>query len=278
MKYTKMVDFMIRIQDRIVKIDGLKVYYRTAGNPRKQTIIFLHGWAARMSAPSGLGIDKVISELAKHFYVVAPELPGLIRSQPPKKVLNMEDYSHLIHRLVKSLKVKRPIIMGQSWGGGISATYARLYPNNVRILILVDAKTGKRKDTFYLKLSNFWYFVFPKIIGSSWAPISIKKLLITAYLGTPWENISKNVKQYAIMSEISRYANKQMKVDYTKLKIPLLLVWGDRDTWVTPVESAREINRKVKGSKIIIVKGGHTVLYQRPKEVVALIVKNLPLK
>lgn len=266
------------IQTHRMKIDGLKVYYRTAGNFKKQSIIFLHGWGARMSAPLGLGTDRVISELARHFYVVAPELPGLIRSQPPKKVLNMEDYSRLIHRLVKSLKLKKSIIMGQSWGGGISATYASLYPNNSRILILVDAKTGKRKDNFYLKLANFWYFVFPKIIGSSCVPIFIKKLLITAYLGTPSENISKNVKQYAIMSEINRYADKQMEVNYAKLKMPLLLVWGDRDTWVTPVESAREINRKVKGSKMIIVKGGHTVLYQKPKEVVDLIVKNLPLK
>jgi len=266
----------MQIKDYKIRVNGLYIYYRIAGTPTNLPIVFLHGWGARKDSLFGrLGVENVIVELAKYFYVVAPELPGLIRSQPPKRVLNMRNYSRLLHDLLKSLALEKFVLMGQSWGGGVAITYASLYHDQIRRLILVDAKLGKRKDDFYLKLGKFWHFVFDKSIKSQWFPFFVKKIMITIYLGTPWKSINKNVKQYAIMSEISRYADKEMKVDYTKLKKPLLLVYGDKDTSVTPIEKAKEIHRKIKNSKLIIVKGGHTVLYHRPEEVVGEIVRNL---
>ncbi len=78
-------------------------------------IVFLHGWGARKDSFGRFGVDNVIVELAKYFYVVAPELPGLIRSQPPKTIWDMGDYVHLLHKLFRTLKLGKFILMGQSW-------------------------------------------------------------------------------------------------------------------------------------------------------------------
>src|SRR3989344_7259663 len=118
------------ITDHKIVIDDLEIYYRTAGSPEKQHLIFLHGWAARLDGP--LGGDKVILELSKYFYVIAPEHPGLMRSMPPKEIWGLDDYAHALIKLLKPLNLVRPIIMGQSFGGGVATAYAKLYPEEIK--------------------------------------------------------------------------------------------------------------------------------------------------
>lgn len=52
-------------------------------------------------------------------------------------------------------------------------------------------------------------------------------------------------------------------------------IWGKRDTIVTPLKRAEEIHQEVKDSQLLLVDGGHTVLYQKPNEVVKLIVNSI---
>ncbi len=160
-------------------------------------------------------------------------------------------------------------------GGGVSAYYASLYSNEIKTLVLVDAKISKRIG-LYFKLGKILGYIFEKCIEGWWVPVLLKKLMITVYLGVPWEDIRKDkIKNYSIMECIQKRSNEEFEIDYTKLKMPLLLIWGSRDTWITPIDKAKEIHKQIKRSKMIIVKGGHTILYQKPKEVVTLIIRKL---
>lgn len=62
-----------------------------------------------------------------------------------------------------------------------------------------------------------------------------------------------------------------------KLKMPVIIVWGDKDK-VTPLEEAKRIHEKVKNSTLHAFKGGHLVLEKNPKEVIYGIVKQLRLR
>lgn len=262
------------ITDHKITIDGLEIYYRTVGSSEKQHLIFLHGWGARLDGP--LGGDKVILELSKYFYVIAPEHPGLIRSMPPKEIWGLDDFAHTLNKLLKPLHLKNPIVMGQSFGGGVATAYAKFYPEDIKSLILVDSILSNRKQNFYQKLKPFWCPLFSFLTKSLWIPLIVKKIVINISLGVPIKIVNEtNAKNYSVMGKIPLGKNYELYADYKKLPMPLILVWGNRDTWVTPLERAKEIHKEVSNSKLIIVEGPHTVLYKTPKMAIRKIMEAL---
>ena len=88
------------------------------------------------------------------------------------------------------------------------------------------------------------------------------------------EHIDRDhMQKYRVMGAIQ--LQHKVYVDYQDLPMPLILVWGTKDTYVTPLKRAMQIHQQVENSKLLLVNGGHTVLFQRPAEVVDLIVSSL---
>ena len=74
-------------------------------------------------------IDYLIDKKANKLYINEPntiivDLPGFGESNEPDIIWTMYDYAECIHELLKSLKVKNPILVGHSFGGKISLIYA----------------------------------------------------------------------------------------------------------------------------------------------------------
>ncbi len=266
-------DVTIQIEDHTVEIDGLTMYYRTAGNPSAAPLVFLHGWGATLG--KRCSTDHVIEALSQHFYVVAPEHPGLIRSDAPEELWSYEEYAGALRQFLTLLQIKKPIIMGQSFGGGIASAYASSYPTDISSLVLVDSVMTNRPFSFGMRIKHTWDRFMVMVLDSSDAPTILKKLVINLYLGTPFEFISEDTIQKAATMpriDMNKDLNEPLILDYRKFPIPFLLVWGDTDTWNTPIQRAREIHATVPGSTLIVIPGTHTVLYQRPQEIVGLIV------
>ena len=59
------------ISYRTVSVDGLKVFYREAGDPKASTVLLLHGFPT-----SSHMFRELIPALADRYHVVAPDLPG----------------------------------------------------------------------------------------------------------------------------------------------------------------------------------------------------------
>lgn len=262
--------------DHKTTVDGLQIFYRIGGSPDKPPLIFLHGWGSRIdSFGSYVGITGLIEELAKHFYVFAPELPGLLRSDAPKSVWNYEQFAEVIFKLANTLNWKPSVVMGQSFGGGVATAFAKLYPDFAKALIIVDSVVSKRPQNSYMTWLYAWAKFRKKIFPSPLVPKFFKRVLINLYFGTPMKFIdNKNINEKNIMSDIDLTRN--LIVDYNRLEMPLIIVWGDKDTWVTPISRAKEIHKEIPNSKLIIVNGGHPVLYQKTEFVVGEILKCLP--
>ena len=59
-------------------VDGLKVFYREAGDPARRVVLLLHGF------PSASHMFRhLIPELADRYHVVAPDLPGFGMTEQP---------------------------------------------------------------------------------------------------------------------------------------------------------------------------------------------------
>lgn len=260
------------ITDHCTVVDGYTIYYRTSGDSAKQRLIFFNGWGARLTGP--LRSDRVIEVLAKHFYVVSPELPGFMRSDPPREVWKLEDFVHIVHKALAPLDLVSPIIMGQSFGGGIAALYAKLYGQDTPCLILVDALLAGGRENWYFKLR----YTLPhliRIVGMIPLPV-LQRMLWCLYLGAPRSLLKKRgIDAYSNIPRFQVSPHYRPEVDYRMLGAPLLLVWGNRDTWVTNIKEAKLLHEKVPNSTFVIVKGPHTILYRKPAYVVHEIIKAL---
>src|SRR5215471_16774874 len=71
-------------------VDGLKVFYRTAGDPKHPAVLLLHGFPA-----SSHMFRDLIPALADRYYVVAPDLPGFGFSDAPDRKQFRYTFEHL---------------------------------------------------------------------------------------------------------------------------------------------------------------------------------------
>lgn len=267
---------MLPIKERKIEIGGLTICYNAIGNPAKKPFVFVHGWPMGIVMLKQIDIEPLLVELAKYFYVIVPEHPGFMHSDPPKEVWGIKEYSHYLHKFIAKLRIKKPVVMGKSFGGAIASAYAESHPENVHTLVLADSTTTYRKDLLWykaLKLLEPLVALVTKWVGSPFCPLALKRAILSLFLGVPKSMIDgKNYRKYLIMSKI--FVSYEVDVDYQKLKMPVLLVWGDKD-FITPLETAKKIHKEIKNSKLLIFRGGHLVMEKNPEQVISAIVTQL---
>lgn len=249
------------VTENQITVNGMNVFYQTAGELTSPPLVFLHGWGARHNDTCGMGRKEVTVQLAKNYRVFAVELPGLIRSEPPKAVWDMKEYAEFLRSFIDKSGIKKPIIMGQSFGGGVATTYAGLYADDVPRLVLVDATPGGRRANKYYGLRFKWQPMFNWIIESKIVPLSFKRTVTSLYLGIPHSQINRqNAMDYIVMSDVETHY--QVKTDYASLPMPVLLVWGEKDIYVTPLKRAKEIAKEIPNAELVVIpSAGHLALY-----------------
>lgn len=268
---------VINIETHKSTIDGLATFYKTAGDPKKPPLIFIDGWPMKFLNFKVTSSDQVITELAKYFYTVQPELAGLGPAEAPKEIWTFADRVKHLHKILQPLRLKSPIVMGQSFGGGVATYYANLYHNEVSVLILTDAITAYKQENFASTANEYGQKAYRSFLLSSFVPTQFKKWLINLINDVPYSYLAQyDLKNYAntVVYEKTHLLDKEA---YDAIDFPVLLIWGDKDTNLTPVSAAKELNQKMKNSKLIVVSGDHEVLAKRPKEVVQKIIQNLNL-
>lgn len=61
----------IQVQYHTIAVDGVELFYREAGAPDAPTLLLLHGFGA-----SSYMFRDLMPQLARHYHVIAPDLPG----------------------------------------------------------------------------------------------------------------------------------------------------------------------------------------------------------
>ncbi len=104
----------------------------TLGDPQNPSLVIVHG--IRDVAASLLTIAAPLSE---RWHVVLPELRGHGDSDNSASY-TIWQFIYDLHRVISTLRLERPIVVGHSLGGQIAAHYAALFPEHVRALAIVE--------------------------------------------------------------------------------------------------------------------------------------------
>ncbi len=118
---------------RTAPIDGLRVFYRSAGDPKHPAVLLLHGFPT-----SSHMFRDLIPALADLYYVVAPYLPGFGFSDAPDRASFKYSFEHLaevIDRFTEVLTLKRYAIYVFDYGAPIGFRLAPWHPERITAII-----------------------------------------------------------------------------------------------------------------------------------------------
>lgn len=118
-------------------VDGVKVFYREAGDPGHPTILLLHGFSS-----SSHMFRDLIPLLADSFHLIAPDYPGFGYSDAPPAARfspTFERLASFMNRFTESVGLSRYLIYMQDFGGPVGFRMATAKPAIVSGLIIQNA-------------------------------------------------------------------------------------------------------------------------------------------
>ncbi|WP_165748400.1 alpha/beta fold hydrolase [Cellulophaga sp. Z1A5H] len=120
-------------QYKSIKIDGISIAYREAGNPENQTIVLLHGFPA-----SSHQYRKVFAQLSGAYHLIAPDYPGFGNSDFP----DAKDYTYTFDTIATTIDtfleqkgINSYALMIQDYGAPIGFRIATAHPERVTAII-----------------------------------------------------------------------------------------------------------------------------------------------
>ncbi|HRH45719.1 MAG TPA: alpha/beta hydrolase, partial [Pyrinomonadaceae bacterium] len=117
-----------------VKIDGLDIFYREAGDKAKPTILLLHGFPT-----SSHMFRNLIPALADKFHLIAPDYPGFGLSSAPKVNefnYTFENLTNIVDKFTQVVGIEKYSLYVQDYGAPIGFRLAVKHPERVQALIV----------------------------------------------------------------------------------------------------------------------------------------------
>ncbi|KAK9453378.1 epoxide hydrolase [Dipodascopsis uninucleata] len=258
--------------------DGVQMWYREAGNRSNPAILLLHGF------PSSSHMFRyLITLLAPHYYVIAPDLPGFGFTEVE------EGYDYKFDNLYKSVEyfinkidLQKFAMYVFDYGAPVGYRLALNNPTKVKAIITQNGNAYKEglDDRFWTPVKEYWnagesnakyveiltdylhdYLSIRKMyLDGTTNPNAVEPtvyLLDEALLARPGQiekqlslfyDYQNNVAIYDKFHEYFRMSN-----------VPVLLTWGKNDFTFT-VAGAEAYKRDVKDIVVKYYNTGHFAL------------------
>jgi pimeloyl-ACP methyl ester carboxylesterase len=224
-----------------INIKNIDVNYIQYGSGKKN-VVLLHGWGQNIQMMDPIG--KRLENLAT---VTIIDLPGHGESSEPTEALTIYDYCDIVKELLDKLKIKKPILIGHSFGGRISICFAAKY--GAEKLILLGAPCIRKNTKVSTKT---------KVLKGLKKVPGLNKLegFAKKHIGSrDYRNASPVMREILVNT-----VNEDLSENAKKIDCPTLLIWGDRDT-EAPLEEAQELEKIMKDAGLIVYEGGTHYAY-----------------
>ena len=192
----------------------------------------------------------------------------------PLKMSNPMKQAEAIHMAVEKLKLDKPIIVGHSWGGAVAIAYAKQFGNEITGAVSLAGVAYPWKGPYgwydVMLTTPVFNHIFTRLflnkMGQLYVPLSIKAIFEPeAARGDYREGAQAEIilRPSTIINNSYYSLNlrrhlKTMSEKYNDIKIPLLIVAGNRDYIVHSKSQSERLHNEVAGSEYILFKGaGH---------------------
>ena len=163
----------------------------------------------------------------------------------------------MLGEIIKKLNIKKPILMGHSFGGRVAIRYSA--NNKIEKLVLFGSPCIRKQQPLSLKTKV------------------LKKLKTLPGLDGIGEKMKKYIgsRDYKAASPMMRQilvntVNEDLSEYAKKIVEPTLLIWGDNDT-EEPVEEARKLEKIMIDAGLVILPGSHYAYLENLHQVINII-------
>ena len=233
-----------------IMIQNININYIQYGEGKD--ILLLHGWGQNIAMMKPLG-----DSFCNRFRITILDLPGFGESDEPQERWNIAKYTEILEDFVKKVGIKKPIVMGHSFGGRLAIRYSSR--NNIEKLVLFGSPCIRLEEKLSLTV---------KIL---------KKLKTLPGLNEFGEYMKKYIgsRDYKAASPIMRQTlvevvNEDLSKYAREIEEPTLLIWGENDT-EAPVTDAKELEKIMIDAALILLPGTHYAYLENLPRVVAIL-------
>ena len=258
----------------MVEADGVRVFYRAAGDPTVPVILLLHGFPA-----SSFMFRELIPRLANRYRVIAPDLPGFGFTEVPaerKYVYSFDGLTTTIEAFTEALKLNRYALYVFDYGAPTGFRLAMTHPDRVTAIVSQNGNA------------------YEEGLGDAWSPIRkywavpttenrevIRKNILTLE-GTRWQYTHGVANPDRIAPEsytldtalLEHPGNKEIQLDlfldyasnvqlypkfqeyFRRSKPPLLAIWGKNDPFFIPA-GAEAFRKDLPNAQVQFLDTGH---------------------
>ena len=278
-------DLVTPVRYNTTETDGLKVFYREAGNAAAPKLLLLHGF------PSASHMFRdLIPLLADSFRVVAPDLPGFGQSDMPphdRFSYTFANVARVVERFIEVIGFDHFAVYVFDYGAPTGFRLAVKHPDRIKAIISQngnayaeglsdgwnpirmywqDRSQGNRDAlrAFLRPETTIWQYTHGVSDPTSVSPDGYS--LDNYYLGRPGADevqldllgdYKSNVELYPVFQNYFRIH-----------KPPLLAVWGKNDPFFLP-SGAEAFKRDIPNAVIRFLDTGHFALETHAAEIAA---------
>lgn len=230
--------------------------FRLVVSPKKPNLIFLHGWGASWQV-----WQPVLDRLKGKYNLYAPDLPGFGShsiSQPQK----LENYTNYLTEYIKEHHIKKPIVIGHSFGGAVAAKTAIDQPKSIFKLVLVDSATIRHP---YLP-QKITKIAIAKVFKAIFSLPLLSQLQQSARLryyqliGLSQSDYSSTINNPHLRATLNSILKEDLSSELSKITIPTIVIWGSADD-ATPLTDGQRTHQLIPNSKFIVYQNGSHYSY-----------------
>lgn len=280
----KAVSVLPRTSVHKVEADGMRVFYRAAGDPESPVLLLLHGFPT-----SSFMFRDLIPRLADQYRVIAPDLPGFGFTEVPEKrryTYTFDALARTIDAFADALGLNRYAIYVFDYGAPTGFRLAMMHPERVTAIVSQNGNA------------------YEEGLGDAWGPIrkywaepnagnrEVLRQNILTFEGTRWQYTHGVADPEAVAPEsytldtalLERPGNKEIQLDlfldyasnvklyprfqeyFRQSKPPLLAIWGKNDPFFIPA-GAEAFQRDLPDAQVRFLDTGHFAIETHAEEI-----------
>lgn len=261
-------------QSRYVVVGDSMVHYCDEGDPQAPVLLLIHGVMASLHTWDGW-----VSELSGHYRIIRVDIPGFGLSHAlPAENFNPDFIAEWLEQFVRVLGLDSFSLAGNSLGGFISWNYAVRYSQRVDKLILIDPVAYEQRLPWVMRCVSHRFL---NGMARSMAPRMIVDACVRRVYGRP-ERIGRDTfDRYfellmhpghrGAMVDVFRVfraynGHPQVTTSMRLLKVPTLLMWGEKDAWVPPSHLSHWLRDVPHAESVVYPDAGHIPMEECPQE------------
>ena len=257
---------------RFINVDGVRLHYLDEGDG--PPLVLLHGLGSMVE---DFVLSGLVREASKRYRVIAFDRPGYGHSERPRRMrFGAAAQAELVRKALDRLEVRRPIVLGHSWGTLVAVALALEFPEVPRSLVLasglyfpslrLDAPLMAPPaiplvgDVLARTLSPLagramWPGFLRLIFGPAPVPPAFAAAFPTWLALRPGQLRAVAEDALATLGATLRAARR-----YRELTLPVVMVAGERDRYVSARAHTARLHRLLPSSRLLLSPhSGHMV-------------------